>query len=320
MRTIVALLTLGTALSSCNSGSDKKGSSPQPQAAQKGADGTNTQAVTSNSPNDGFFTGFDGKTDYSILIPQFRSMSIDDPSVARIEQVKVKLSEATIQSLVQEAKAKNPNFDTVRFQRMFQRENSVNKIIPLKPGRTVIKTSGGRGGQTGRNQSGWGKSPNIDLVVTGYTEEQFNAGKVRYETDGGGGSLKACKSCHETGEQGAPPHELGKIMELNDKDALSWFKTGQAKGRTAKIEHKWGFSSDLEEAGILAFMRAKQTNDVESLTKLVFEEFIANGFPAMPSNIPGPAPGSGTGTASGTGTGTGTASGTGSGGQTPAGG
>jgi hypothetical protein len=102
--------------------------------------------------------------------------------------------------------------------------------------------------------------------------------KKRYETDGGG-TLKACKACHETGVEGAPPHELGKINELNDVEALQWFKTGQVKGRVAKIDHKWDFSSDTEEQGIVAYMRSKQAKDVDGLTKIQIEERIANGFP-----------------------------------------
>lgn len=241
--------------------------------------GTGTAGGASNQvvPNDGYFTGIDGKNDYSLLIPGFRTLTIADTSIAKIEQIKVKLPEATVNELVEARKKSDPNFDAVRFKSMLERETSAYKITPLKAGRTVIKSSGGRGGEAGRGQRGWGKSKDIDLVVTQFTEAQFEAGKKRYETDGAG-TLKACKSCHEKGEEGAPPHELGEINSFNDTDALAWFKTGQAKGRTAKIEHKWGFSSDDEEKGIVAFMRSKQTNDIEGLTKLIMEERIANGF------------------------------------------
>lgn len=241
--------------------------------------GTGTAGGASNQvvPNDGYFTGIDGKNDYSLLIPGFRTLTIADTSIAKIEQIKVKLPEATVNELVEARKKSDPNFDAVRFKSMLERETSAYKITPLKAGRTVIKSSGGRGGEAGRGQRGWGKSKDIDLVITQFTEAQFEAGKKRYETDGAG-TLKACKSCHEKGEQGAPPHELGEINSFNDTDALAWFKTGQAKGRTAKIEHKWGFSSDDEEKGIVAFMRSKQTNDIEGLTKLIMEERIANGF------------------------------------------
>ncbi len=227
--------------------------------------------------NDGFYTGFDGKNDYSLLVPNFRTLTVADPSVAKIEQIKVKLPEATVNELVEAKRKADPSFDAVRFKSMLERETSAYKITPLKAGRTLIKSTGGRGGEAGRGQRGWGKSKDFDLVVTQYTEAQFEAGKSRYETDGAG-TLKACKSCHEKGEQGAPPHELGEINSFSDADAIAWFKTGQAKGRTAKIEHKWGFSSDDEEKGIVAFMRTKQTNDIEGLTKLIMEERIANGF------------------------------------------
>lgn len=229
----------------------------------QGSVGTGT--ATKTAKYDTRYTGFDGKNDYSILLTRARSLTVTDPSVAKVEQIKVKLPEATINSLLEAQKKKNPTFDTDKYKNFLGREMIAQKITPLKPGRTIIK----RG-------NGFGRSDDIELVVTQFTEAQFEAGKKRYETDGAG-TLKACKSCHEKGEEGAPPHELGEINSFSDPDALAWFKTGQAKGRTAKIEHKWGFSSDEEEKGIVAFMRSKQTNDLENLIKLQIEDDIEEG-------------------------------------------
>jgi hypothetical protein len=104
-------------------------------------------------------------------------MTIADPSVAKIEQIKVKLSESTITTLLAEQKKKEPNFDETRFKSMLEREVSAYKITPLKAGQTIIQTSGGRGGDAGRGQRGWGKSKDINLVITQFSEAEFDAGK-----------------------------------------------------------------------------------------------------------------------------------------------
>lgn len=280
MRLTLVALSLGMIVTTACEDSKKSQSGEKPGAvagkdAAKDQD-PNAGPAGTKDPNDGFFTGFDGTTDYSILVPRFRTMTIKDASVAKIEEIKVKLPETTLQKIIEARKAEDPNFDAERFKRFLGRDQTVYKITPLKAGRTTIQTSGGRGGGPGRGQNGWGKSKEIDLVVTAYTSEQFAVGKARYETEGGG-KLKACKSCHETGEKGAPPHELGRIMEVNEADTISWLKTGRTKGRTAKIDHAWEFSSVAEEKGVVAYLRSKQTNDVETLIKLRLEEWKANG-------------------------------------------
>lgn len=294
MRTFTSWLMLLTSLLlllGCNqSATQKSGDS------DKAANAATEEATDEEEQNDGYYTGFDGTTDYSILIPNFRTLTIKDSSVASIEKVKVTLSEATITELLAEVVKEYPDFDTERFKKMLGREQTTYKITPLKAGKTVISTSGGRGGDPGKSQGGWGKSRNIDLVVKEYTADQLAAGQSRYTTDGGGGNLRACKSCHETGEEDAPPHELGRIMELSDKEALTWIKTGEVRDRVAKIQHTWEFSTDEEEGGIVPYLRSKQTHDVETLSKLYFEEMLANGgIPMGP-----PKDGEGGGTTTGT--------------------
>ncbi len=282
----ILLLALGVpGLTSCNksdkseakkSGTDDEDESEDSESAKDG-DGDAADATTAVSDaNDGFFTGFDGTTDYSLLVPRFREMTLEDPSIAKVESVKVTLSVAIITELLAAAKKDNPSFEDARFRKSLAREQTVYRITPLKAGKTAIKTTGGRGGKAGRQQSGWQKSPNINLTVTAYTAAQLADGKKRYHEDGSG-NLKACKACHETGAEGAPPHELGKIMEVSDKGALTWIKTGKLEGRVAKVAHTWEFSTAAEEKGIVAYLRSKQTHDVETLTKLYVEEQLANG-------------------------------------------
>lgn len=295
---LLALLLAASCNQSAKQSAEDSGKDEDETAATDKSD-TSTSSIADEEEDDAFHTGFDGSTDYSLLIPRFRSLKVKDESIAKVESVEVTLSATVIDELVAKAKAENPDFESTKFKEMLGRKQTTYKVTPLKAGKTQLITSGGRGGGQGKQQSGWGKSTNITLVVTEYTSDQLAAGKARYDTDGGGGNLKACKSCHETGEEGAPPHELGRIMEIPDKGALQWIKTGAYGGREASIEHAWEFSSDTEEKGIVPYLRSKQTHDVETLTKLYVEEMLANG------GFMGPPPGEG-GTKSSTSTGTAT--------------
>jgi hypothetical protein len=49
----------------------------------------------------------------------------------------------------------------------------------------------------------------------------------------------------------------------------------------AKISHKWEFNDDAEETGVIAYLRSKQTDDLEALIKMRFENEIP-GFVAGP--------------------------------------
>lgn len=297
---IVALLS-GVA---CNQGSSQSSGNESKEKKANILPSKETNAEPEESDNDAFYTGFDGDTDFSILVPRFRNVTIKDPSIAKIDEIPVKLPEETIDVVIAAAKSTNPDLREDRVRKMLGRETTTYRITPLKAGKTTLITSGGRGGQAGRKQAGWSKSKSIDLIVNAYTADQVAAGKLRYETDGGGGNLRDCKSCHESGKEGAPPHELGRIMEISDKQALTWIKTGKLDGREAKIPHTWEFSSDEEEEGIVAYLRSKQTHDVETLTKLVVQEMLANGFgPGGPGNLP-PPPDVGTSPASGASTAT----------------
>jgi len=267
----------------CKEKTEKKAANQASKVdSKKGQDATGEDK---GSTDDGYYTGFDGTTDYSLLLPRFRTFSLEDPSIAKVENVKVTLSQSIIDELIAKAKQDNPDFEDSRFRQMLGREQTVYKITPLKAGKTAIKTSGGRGGSAGRDQTGWSKSTNINLIVTAYTAQQLEVGKKRYMTDGGGGNLRACKSCHETGAEGAPPHELGRIAEISDNQAMTWITTGKLESRTAKVQHTWEFTTDEEQNGIVAYLRSKQTHDVETLTKLMVEEMLANG------GFSGPPPG-----------------------------
>ncbi|MCX6127766.1 MAG: hypothetical protein NTX25_01720 [Proteobacteria bacterium] len=235
---------------------------------------------------DSFYTGFDGKTDYSLLIPKFREISIQDESIAKVESIKITLSSPIIEELVAEAKKANAQFDEARFRKMLGKEQLTYKITPLKAGKTSLLTSGGRGGKPGKSQAGWDKTTKINLIVSAYTADQLATGKKRY-TEKGTGTMQACASCHETGEDNAPPHELGRIMEISDTQAVTWLTSGELKDRVARIPHAWEFNSESEEQGVIAYLRSKQTHDLETLTKLYVEEMLTNGgFMGPPKDAP----------------------------------
>jgi hypothetical protein len=219
-----------------------------------------------------------------LLLPSFRSYQVEDPSIANVEEIKVSLSEDTIDELLVSVTKEMPDFPVDRFKGFLGRERTVYRVVPLKAGTTALITSappggGGRpgGGGGGRGGDVWGSSQQekIGLVVTAYEPGLVAIGEERYTTPGEG-SLKACESCHAGGENGAPPHELGRIMEINDDLAYQWITTGKAGGRVAKINHAWEFGSEEQQKGIVPYVRSKQTHDVEALTKLEFEQRLQN--------------------------------------------
>ncbi|WP_141734478.1 hypothetical protein [Oligoflexus tunisiensis] len=245
------------------------------QSADKSSGNTGAGSDELINAETTYYAGYDGTTDYSILLPDFRKYALADQSVAKLEEIKVTLSDELLNELVAQSKAKNPNFDEEKFKKRFRKERTSYKITPLKAGTLYVATSGGRGGPPGTGQSGFPVSKNIRIVVKQYSAEDLALGKARYETDAGG-TLKSCKSCHESADNNAPPHELGRIMQISDSDASTWLKTGELNGRVAEVEHAWEFNSDAELQGVVAYLRSKQTRDIETLTKLYFEEHLAN--------------------------------------------
>lgn len=279
------LLCLLLGLGACKPASDKKNNSGA-LAGRSGATDTNVDRGNGEGGENelAFYTGIDGVNDYSLLLPSFQTYTLSDESIAKIEEIKVTFSEATINELLAMVTKKHPELDVERIKKRFSREQTTFKLTPLKPGRTTISATR-RGG---RNNTAWKKGKTIDLVITQYDAAIVESGKLRYTEDGSGASLKACKTCHETAEEGAPPHELGRIMEISDKEALEWISTGKLGGRKAKIPHAWEFSSEDQEAGIVAYLRTRQTHDVEQLAKLHFAEFLENSGPQGAGGPGGP--------------------------------
>lgn len=309
VHSVVAFVVMGLGFSACTEESNKKSKDPPKSASTSaqsstGTGANSTEGTGSGAAGSGFSLGYDGgKNDYSLLLTQGRNYTIQDTSIATIKKETVKLSADTIDTLMEELKQLNPDFDSTAEERLRQLlgcEQSAYRIVPLKAGKTTM--SGGR--QGGNPQDRFGQSSTFNLVVSSYTQAQYDAGKQRYTTDGAG-NLKACKSCHETvTEENAPPHELGNAMQLSDAQFIEWVTTGKAGTRTARIKHTWEFANEAQKQGIVAYLRAKASKDVETFTKLVFEER----FEEMKNNS-GQTPGfPGGGRPQGTGTDTGASS------------
>lgn len=294
-RLISIACSLAFLLNSCNKSSKQSGEAPATTdtststTTTSDSDDSTSDSSTSSSVDpdvwlQGYYTGYNGNDKFSLYLPSFREMSIDDPSIASIESQSVTLSAETIDALVAEQKAKNENFDDTRIREILSRPRTVYKLTPLKAGQTKLRTKAGGKGPGG---GVWNQGQAVVLVVTKYSQDLVALGKSRYLQDGED-NKRSCASCHETGANNAPPHELGDIMSIPDASAEQWISTGKLSGRTASIPHAWEFASDQEKLGVVAYLRTLQTTDLETLTKLEFENQLAN--------LPAPPPGTGTST------------------------
>lgn len=209
-----------------------------------------------------FYMGYDGNTPFSILLPG-DYFSLKNASDAKLETIDFTPSVAVKSELLDFLKAQ-PEYkagDEQDFEGYFLADQSAMKISSTKEGNfTLIDKDF--------------PDDKITVVVNKYPEGALALGKKRYETDGAG-NLKACKSCHETGANDAPPHELGEIMYCSDTQIKRWITTGvtdcYGDDYSASIPHSWGFASDAEITGVIAYLRSKQSKDYETLTKFQFK-------------------------------------------------
>ena len=257
---------------------DPDGSSPD-----TGGNGEDEDGNEAETDRRGYFTGYDGENDFSILLPGFRSYKLGNGKLASIKKEKAALSEETIDVILEMIAEQNPGVDVSIIRNAMPREMDVVRITPLKPGRTTITLGeisfpgGGKPPGDGSSNTGLKLDPPGDYVfkVYDYSDGRVANGKSRY-TKKGSGNLQACTSCHAGGKEGAPPHELGRVMNISDSALLEWVTTGELDERAAPIQHAWEFRSKKEEDGISAYLRTLQTNDMETLTRL-FMEVIRTG-------------------------------------------
>jgi len=113
------------------------------------------------------------------------------------------------------------------------------------------------------------------LKVKAYTDEQFDAGKTRYEAASPDPPRAPCASCHQ--KPGGVDHSPLKMAGFDDATILGVIQfatypaspTGQAttsafapKGPLKFAEHKWNLS-DVEKEGILAHLRSLPLGGVQ---------------------------------------------------------
>lgn len=213
------------------------------------------------------YTGINATDKFSIYLPGRTSFVPKDAAIAKIEEITVTLSEATIAELIADRKAEDPNFDEERFRKTFPTTQTAYKLIPLSAGTTTLTS-------TFKRRSNETVTTEVNLTVVEYAADAVQLGNTRYHNTAGTGNKIACTTCH--GGAGAPSHAMGKIMEISDAEALQWITTGKVKDRVASITHTWEFDSDAEASGVVAYLRTLQTDDVEALTKMMFENEFAD--------------------------------------------
>lgn len=285
---ITGFLLSSVTWTACGSGGGSKSGGQAPAKAETGPENSGGDSSSNSSNSDtvsatidpdiwlkGFYTGFNASEKFSIYLPSFREMTIDDPSIAKIEPQTITLSTETIEALIAERKEENPDFDDTRIRERLTRPRTVYKLTPLKAGQTKLRTKSGGGGGFGGGGE-WNAGQAVVLVVSNYSSDLLAKGKARYAQEGEDTS-RSCASCHASGDSKAPPHELGNIMSVPDVSAAQWISTGKVSGRVAKVPHAWTFASEEEKLGVVAYLRTLQTTDLETLTKLEFENEAPKG-------------------------------------------
>lgn len=207
-------------------------------------------------------TGFDGTDQYSLFLPGRTEYTIKDASIALVEGISVVLSEETIWELISAQKEKNPSFDEEAFRKSFPATQTAYRLVPLKAGSTTITAT--------RN----GKATELKLNIVQYPANAVEVGKARYDNPTGTGTTRSCLSCH--GGEGAPSHAMGRVMQINDAEALQWITTGRVRDRVARVTHAWEFASTAESTAVIAYLRTLQTDDIEALTKMMFDSEYAD--------------------------------------------
>ena len=277
---------------------------PPPASEDNGPAPGNTPAPAAGNEDPGtvgVYLGFDGSNDFSAILPAYRTYKVADPTIAKVTRESGPLSEAAIDRILGLIQKSRPELDVSSFRDLIPRQISFYRVTALKPGTTTIsfgplQSSGGSvptglrlaeeeapapAGGTGD----YNLPAGVDIVPQGdyvlkvypYSQAMVDAGKKRYTTKGSG-NLRACTSCHAGGEEGAPPHELGRVTKINDTALRTWITTGSLGTREAAIEHRWEFSNAAERQGITAYLRTLQSNDMEKLILLMIENLRKRGF------------------------------------------
>jgi len=257
----------------------------------------NDQKVTPVIGGTVYYTGYDGVNNYDIFIATSRNVTVHDPSVATAIKLTASdfpsITEAKVASQIAALEQVYTNFGETMsnrrksfWERRFKNP-SVWKISPVGPGITTISAESQR-----RTESIWENAEIRTIYVSEYTPQQVQQGMDRYTNGNGGNNGFACSTCHKEsffqntatapslGDTfNAPPHLLGRVIEINDADAAKWISTGAVKDRVvdqAKYQttHDWSFTSEEQKFATVAYLRSKQTTDADAFAELLYQEEI----------------------------------------------
>ena len=234
----------------------------------------------------GYIAG-EGGFNYSIFVNTRRDLEVDNPDpsspVATRLKIDMTVNSVVVDAQLAELKAAYLEADPTdpmssRRERRYKSRlttPSFWQITPQKAGIVSIKAV-----RDGRIESVWEVAERRTLVVSEYTATQVSSGESRYIN---GGTSMPCTTCHQetyTAAVGAPPHLLGRVIEIDDASAAEWISTGRTKDRQAKSElynttHVWPFANDAEKLATVAYLRSKQTPDKNAYAKLLYLEELA---------------------------------------------
>lgn len=256
----LAFLCVVSLLSACESTSVPKSKNDNAAALNK----TSTQILGGTV----YYTGYDGTNDFTLLVSTSRELEIMDETVATAVRQSFPVDQTVVDELIAEYKAIDPTLSANREQRLRERLQTATawRITPNGPGITTIKATRSQNG-TVDPESVWQNAEIRTLVVESYSSNQVAVGQQRYNANGSG-----CKGCHGTGEFDAPTHQLGRVIEISDENAIQWISTGKTLDRIANLSHAWNFANDAEKQATVAYLRTQQTKDVKELARLLFNE------------------------------------------------
>ncbi len=255
----------------------KGGASPAPGPGTGGTDSTGgTDGTGGTGPEDGtggtedgilediaYYGGYDGQAAFSFFVG-YDVVTLDDPTIARLEPITLVLEAAKLEAAIAAAKAKDPKFNEAKARKFCPASAKVVRVTPLKTGKTKL-----HGIWDGSEPS------NSDFTVYPYTPAQIAQGKARYLAAETAGTKRGCISCHGSGASGAPVHELGYAAQYSDEQWAGWVTTGKLLGSTARIPHSWTFASEDEKKATIAYVRSLQSKDVGSFAQAYFEDCLA---------------------------------------------
>lgn len=243
--------------------------------------GTDTGGGSTTPGSDDYvyraYTGFDGQTKFRYIYGFYgedTKLVLSDPSMAKVEQFSYTIPQAKLDAAIAAVKAKGKKLDEAAAKDFCGGTSVGTAIVPLKAGTFMIS-------DTYKYQDEGGKeveqTDKTEMTVFSYTPAQVAKGKDRYTKGiGAAANQKACVSCHGTGLNGAPAHDLGGISYWEDSVWEQWVTTGKRTEKYSAEEqytyeasigaanHSWAFTNTDEMKATLAYVRSIEASDTDT--------------------------------------------------------